>query len=235
MSIFDKPQRLLNQAIFDENEKVLPNVKQHIMKLLISFFPEDKIHSVVFQGSNTTHQYAPDSDIDVQIMATKNEEFDTWHPAFKNFNKVEHLLPGTKHPINFFFIEYIPPEKIVRGWERSLGAYDLLVDEWLKKSTPYAKIKDPEVEYASEIAYVKMMMVMIEGEIDAVRTAIEKKDRERAMMGLDNLQKFFRQIDNDSKDSYRWGAGIPNKEEDHVILKLLSKGPYGDLLKDLIG
>jgi hypothetical protein len=235
MSIFDKPQRILNPNIFDESEKVYPEVKDHIIKLLFSFYPEDKMYGLVFQGSNTTHQYTDESDIDVQVMGTNKEEFDTWHEPFKKFNATNHFLPGTKHPINFFFIEYIPPEKIIRGWERSLGAYDLLSDKWLKRPRSYDQIKDPEVEFAREIAYVKMMMVMIEGEVDAVRTAIRIGDKERALMGLGNLQKFFRKVDEDSKDSYRWGGGTPNKEEDHVILKLLSKGPYGDLLKDLIG
>ena len=233
MGILDPPRHVLNPYIF-ENETVRPEVKEWIFDHLSTFFPLTKLYNAVMQGSNVTLQYSDDSDIDVQIMSTKEEEFDKWHPLFKEFNRQEVLLPGTNHPLQFFFIEYIPPDKITRGWERSLGAYDLMTDRWLKRPTPYDKIKDPEVEYASEIAYVKMMMIMIESEIDSVRTAIRNKDYDKALTSLKTLQRFFKRIDEDSKDAYRWGAGTPNKEEDHVIFKLLSRGPYGKLLKDLV-
>jgi hypothetical protein len=234
MGIFDQPRRQLNPMIFSPDEKVLPEVKSYILELLSSFFPQDKLYSLVLQGSNTTHQYSGDSDVDVQVMATKTEDFDTWHPVFKQFNKTDHFLPGTVHPVNFFFVEYVDPTKIIRGWQRSLGAYDLLSDQWLKRPTPFEKILDPEIEYAAEISYVNMLMKMIESEVHAIRQAVADGDQSKALSSLRTLQRFFRHIDEESKSSYRWGGGIPNKEEDHVIYKLLRRGPYGKLLEDLI-
>lgn len=233
MGIFDQPQRILSPSIF-EGDRVRPEVKDYIIGLLSTIFPPEKVYSLVLQGSITTYQYTYESDIDVQVMALKSEEFNNWHPIFKAFNRANHFLPGTAHPIHFFFVEYFPSDKMIRGWERSLGAYDLLEDKWLKRPTPFDKILDPEIEYASQIAYVNMLLKMIESEIHSIRVAIDTGDRDKALASLRTLQKFFKNVDQESKDMYRWGGGIPNKQEDHVIYKLLTRGPYGKLLEDLI-
>jgi hypothetical protein len=188
----------------------------------------------VLLGSNVTHQYNERSDIDVNVMAIKGESFDDWHKIFKDFNNRPNLLPGTEHPINFYFQEYVSPSKL-EGWDNSLGAYDIMFNKWLKHPAHFERIGDPKETYAQEITYVSMMMRMVESEVHAIRQAIKINDEPKALNSLKVLQRFFKQLDQKRKDSFRYSGGSPSTRVDNLIFKMIQHGPYGDLLEDLIG
>jgi hypothetical protein len=253
MSIFDQPKPYLDPDIFDQNQIVKPEVKQFILNVLKEIFPPELLYRLIMIGSNTTYQYASDSDIDVNVQGAPGETADKWHPIFKEFNNLNHLLPGTDHPVNFYFQEYVAPddEGYLKGpdgpaapnvneeqftWRNSLGAYDLLANTWLKRPKPFNEIGDPNVTYAVEIAYVQMLMQMVQSEIDAVKQAIAVGDRARALMGLRDLQIFFHKVDDDRKTTFKYGTGFsPSLEDYNLVYKLFEHSVYGKFLQDLIG
>ena len=232
MSIFDAPRVFLNPAIFDKSETMLPHVADHIQHLLEQIYPLGKVNLLAMIGSNVTHQYDEDSDIDVNLVGVKGESYDQWHTIFKEFNKQEHYLPGTNHCINFFFQEYVPTR--TDSWRNALGAYDIILGQWIKHPKPYKEIGAPEDTYANEIAYVKLMMNMVNAEVHAIKVALAQGDRDKAYYSLQTLQQFMKKIDTDRKTAYRYGGGSPSSSENNLIYKLVTEGEYGDLLEDLI-
>ncbi len=255
MSIFDQPKPYLDPDIFDKSEIVKPEVKQYIVNLLKEIFPSESVYRMIMIGSNTTYQYAVDSDIDVNVQGAPGETADKWHTIFKAFNNQNHLLPGTQHPVNYFFQEYAAPNRLgyIQGedglgrnpevsknteltWANSLGAYDLLTDTWLKRPRPFEEIGDPNKTYAVEIAHVQMLMQMVQSEIDAVKQAIAAGDKARALMGLRDLQIFFHTVDVDRKATFQYGTGFsPSLEDYNLVYKLFEHSVYGKFLQDLVG
>lgn len=234
MSIFATPHPTLNPAIFDKNNFLLSDAKEFIQHLLQKIYPLGKVYRLTMMGSNVTHQYDDTSDIDINVMGLKGEAYDDWHTIFKEFNDRNNLLPGTPHPINFFFQEYIPPQESV-SWKNSLGAYDITTDQWIKRPKPFEEIGDPSDSYANEIAYVKLMMGMVESEVHAIKTSVANHDSDGALQALKNLQRFMKKIDDDRKSAYRYGGGSPSSSENNLIYKLIEHSEYGNLLQDLIG
>lgn len=234
MSLFDPPRPTLNPAIFDKTEIMLPGVKAYVHELLSKIYPADKVYRLTLMGSNVSHQYSFDSDIDINVVGVKGETFEFWHKIFKDFNNTPNLLPGTHHPINFFFQEYFP-QVDPYAWRNSVGGYDIIMDRWIKRPKPFDEIGDPQDTYASEIAYVRMIMKMVDSEMHAIRTAIKIGDREKALQSLKTLQQFIKKIEADRKTAYEFGGGSPSASESNLIYKLIEHGKYGDLLKDLIG
>jgi len=234
MSLFDPPRPTLNPIIFGKDEVMLPGVKAYLISLLSQIYPETKIYRLTLMGSNVSHQYAPTSDIDINVVGVKGESYDTWHSIFKQFNNTPNYLPGTEHPINFFFQEYFP-QVDPYAWRNSVGGYDIIMDKWIKRPKPFDQIGDPADTYAAEIAYVKMMMGMVESELHAIRVAIQGGDREKALTSLKTLQQFMKKIEEDRKTAYRYGGGSPSSSESNLIYKLIEHGKYGEILKDLIG
>jgi hypothetical protein len=233
MSLFDIPRIWLNPAIFDRSEIMHPHVLNYLQALLTEFFPLGKVSELALIGSNVTHQYDEDSDLDISLVATKGETSDQWHSIFKEWNQQNHYLPGTEHVITYYFHEYMPTRS--DSWKNSMGAYDLLRNQWIKRPRDYKDIGDPEALYANEKAYVKLMMNMVNGEVHAIKVALAQGDRDKAYYSLQTLQQFMKKIDTDRKTSYQYGGGSPSSSENNLIYKLVTEGEYGDLLKDLIG
>jgi hypothetical protein len=234
MSLFDLPRPTLNPAIFSKDEIMLPQVKSYLINLLGHIYPEDHIYRLTLLGSNVSHQYDSTSDIDVNVVGVKGQSYDFWHKTFKDFNNTPNLLPGTSHPINFFFQEYFPTQDAY-AWRNSVGGYDIIMDRWIKRPKPFNEIGDPTDTYAEQIAYVKLMLKMVESEVHAIRVAIHQGDKAKALTSLKTLQQFMKKVDADRKTAYEYGGGTPSASENNLIYKLIEHGKFGDILKDLIG
>jgi hypothetical protein len=230
MSLFDSPKPFLNPKIWTPEKKVRPEVREFIFSLIQTVLPMDKIFAMDLLGSNVGYQYGDTSDIDVNVVARKGESFDQWHKTFKIFNKKEHLLPGTKHPVNFFFQEYDPN----RNWENSLGAYDLIGDRWVKNPIPFDEIGDPETKYEREIAYGKMILQMIETQVSRAKEANARGDKDTARRIYTELAILFKQIEDNRKTAYRYGTGTPALQEYNIMYKLIDSSMYNDLFKKLV-
>jgi hypothetical protein len=171
-----------------------------------------------------------DSDIDINVIARKGEDFEKWHSIFKKFNLRNNCLPGTHNPINFFFQEYTPED----DWANSLGSYDILQNVWTKLPIPFEKIGDPEKKYEREIAYGNMILKVIETKEDLAQEALSRGDQDTADRIHSDLAIYFKQVEDGRKAAYKFGVGTPALQEWNIIYKIIEHSKYGDLFARLI-
>ena len=116
-SIIDIPRRTYAPAVFDEadtdNPKIKPSVKRQIDIQLKEFEQDYPIIKTGLIGSILTKKYRNDADLDINILfdvpADKQDEERTRlskkYLSVSNPDNIQgKLIPGTKHPINFYFI-----------------------------------------------------------------------------------------------------------------------------------
>lgn len=225
MSLFDKPQTTLNPIFWHtdiKHPRPQPQFREYIRTLLYKIFPKEKIAAMVFIGSNIGYQYSSTSDIDIHVEGIVNETYDTWHTVFKDFNDTPNYYPGTQHQINFFFTEYRPGPP---DWENSLGAYDLINDEWLKKPIPpeiimeIAKRKEPVIRFA------EMYIRSIKKEIKSLSLSSETDDQQTTRYHLHNIYRLFKKLDEDRKTSYSIGSGSKALQDPNIIFKFVEHDP----------
>lgn len=227
MSLFDNPKQTLNPKIFDVTTKImLPNVKSYLMSKYTDIYPAVKMYRLVLLGSNVSYVWSEKSDIDINLMGTKGEDFDAWHKIFKKFNHQLNYLPGTKMPINYFFQEYVAET----DWENSLGAYDIPTDTWLKKPIPPDKWGDPEQRFEREIANAKFLMSLLESEVINLKTAYDNRDERQITNSVANLRYFFQNLDDNRHLNYQYSIN-PALQEFNIIYKYIENSPYKTLLE----
>jgi len=116
-SIIDIPRRTYAKAVFDDadtpNPKIKPSVVVLINKQLEEFESEYPVLKVSLIGSILTKRYRNDADLDLNVLfdvpADKQEEERTrlskkYLSASNPDNIQGKLIPGSKHPINYYFI-----------------------------------------------------------------------------------------------------------------------------------
>lgn len=229
MSLFDKPKPVLNPILWTPEQTLRPEAKGLFFNLLSKIFPLNKIQAMVMIGSSVGYQYSETSDIDINVMAVKGEDYDKWHEIFKTFYD-KNLYPGTQHMINFFFQEYAEGE----DWNNSLGAYDILHGIWLKRPIPYDKIKDPYKKYEKELSYGHMLLSMIDSEVEAIRRSVAAGNQLDVDNRIQRLADIFSKIDLDRKTAYRYHTGTPALQENNILYKLISDSKYKDLFHELV-
>lgn len=242
-SLFDPVQKQLLPFIWD-GYTMRPGISETIIAHLKTFFPMNKVESVVLIGSSTTYQYNDESDIDVQVTGVEGESVEKWKEVFRPHNQGNYYFPGTRHPLNFFFREHIG-RHYGAAYENAQGAYDLQQHVWLKKPIPPNVIKDPTVKYDTLIQYSNIYADSIGYYVRALARAFRDiksypKDSERYHELQDQIKKYtaellykYQELDQAKKLTYRYGIGTPSYQENTIIYKYITHGPYGHLLKVL--
>ena len=116
-SIIDIPRRTYAKGVFDEadtnNPKIKASVKALIDKQIEMFEEEYPVVKIGLIGSILTKRYREDADLDINVLfdvpIEKREEERTRlsqkYLSAKNPDNIQgKLIPGTKHPINYYFI-----------------------------------------------------------------------------------------------------------------------------------
>lgn len=230
MSLFDTPKPFLNPELWNPDKSLKPERKTQILDILSKVFPLGKVYSATMIGSSVGYQYSDTSDVDVNVVARRGETFDYWHLIFKKYNRQNNYLPGTKHPVNFFFQEYTADS----DWSNSLGAYDLFLDKWVKNPMDFSKIGDPEEKFEREIAYGKMMLAMVDSQVSRGKEAKLRGDTEGAHRIYTELAIFFKSVDENRKTAYRFGTGTPALQEYNIMYKLIEASPHAELFHKLV-
>jgi hypothetical protein len=139
----------LNPALFDEEAKLRPEVKEKINEIVDEFLKEFaevevilEVQDIILTGSNASYNYTKNSDLDIHIVADTSKIEDTLklhkviYDAYKSsFNK--------KFEIE---LNSVPVELYVEIQDTPLvsnGIYSVLNDEWVKEPT---KEDIPEVD-----------------------------------------------------------------------------------------
>ena len=116
-SIIDIPRSTYAPMVFDSADTSNPKIKQSVMDMLDKqmkeFEKEYPILKYTLIGSILTKRYRNDADLDINILFDIPEEdreeertkLSKQYLSAKNPNNIQgKLIPGTKHPVNYYFI-----------------------------------------------------------------------------------------------------------------------------------
>jgi len=115
-SIIDIPRRTYAPAVFDDADTKNPKIKSSVLKLInnqVKDFKEYPVLKIALIGSILTKRYRNDADLDINILfdVPKEKQEDERvslslkYLSAKNPDNIQGKeIPGTKHPINFYFI-----------------------------------------------------------------------------------------------------------------------------------
>ena len=116
-SIIDIPRTTYAPAVFDDADTKNPKIKSSVLKLIndqIKDFKKDyPVIKIALIGSILTKRYRNDADLDINVLfdVPKEKQEDERvslsqkYLSAKNPDNIQGKeIPGTKHPINFYFI-----------------------------------------------------------------------------------------------------------------------------------
>ena len=209
-SIIDIPRRTYAKGVFDEadtnNPKIKASVKALIDKQIEMFEEEYPVVKIGLIGSILTKRYREDADLDINVLfdvpVEKREEERTRlsqkYLSAKNPNSIQgKLIPGTKHPINYYFITDM---KTYNDQEKKADAvFDIEDNKFIKR---------PEDFTFDKSMYMKDFERKVQ-EIDVVKGELKRDIIDyRELEGLTsddvlNLQELINEKLDEIEDSIR--------------------------------
>ena len=116
-SIIDIPRRTYAPGVFDDEDTNSPKIKDSVLRLITKQFQEFETEYPILKysliGSILTKRYRNDADLDINVLFDVPEEkrdderlrLSKKYLASSNPDNIQgKLIPGTKHPINYYFI-----------------------------------------------------------------------------------------------------------------------------------
>ena len=116
-SIIDIPRRTYAPGVFDDEDTDNPKIKDSVLRIITKQFEEFESEYPIIKysliGSILTKRYRNDADLDINVLfdvpEDKREEerlrLSKKYLASSNPDNIQgKLIPGTKHPINYYFI-----------------------------------------------------------------------------------------------------------------------------------
>ena len=116
-SIIDIPRRTFAPAVFDDEDTNNPKIKDSVLRLITEQFKEFETEYPILKysliGSILTKRYRNDADLDINVLfdVPEDKQEDERLRLSKQFLSAKNpdniqgkLIPGTKHPINYYFI-----------------------------------------------------------------------------------------------------------------------------------
>ena len=183
----------LNPLLFDENNKLKPNIKNQLEIITDDFIeymgiPDLAVEDVIITGSNVAFTYTPHSDIDLHLLVdfAKLPESDVYKELF---NAKKSLYNDTYE----ITIRDIPVELYVQDTAQShtsLGEYSLMQDKFTRIPSKQRANLD---EISAEHKFERLEQLAIEGlkskDIEKVNNVLSIIKRYR-QAGLDNKGEF---------------------------------------------
>ena len=116
-SIIDIPRRTYAPGVFDDEDTDNPKIKDSVLRIITKQFEEFESEYPIIKysliGSILTKRYRNDADLDINVLFDVPEEkqeeerlrLSKKYLASSNPDNIQgKLIPGTKHPINYYFI-----------------------------------------------------------------------------------------------------------------------------------
>jgi len=116
-SIIDIPRRTYAPGVFDDEDTNNPKIKDSVLRLITQQFEDFETEYPILKysliGSILTKRYRNDADLDINVLFDVPEEkreeerlrLSKKYLSAKNPDSIQgKLIPGTKHPINYYFI-----------------------------------------------------------------------------------------------------------------------------------
>ena len=258
-SIIDIPRRTYAPGVFDEadtsNPKIKPSVKKLIDDQLKEFEKEYPIIKAGLIGSILTKRYRNDADLDINVLfdvpkEKQEEERLKLSKQFLSSTNPDNIqgkeIPGTKHPINFYFLTsketYDDQEK------KADAVFDVENNKFIKRPEDF--VFDPSL-YVKEFERKVQELDVIKGELkrDIIDYDELKELNPNDVLDLqDKINDKLEEIENDIEDVIKVGTmvdaerraafdtdmspdeirqfGIKNRLPKNVIYKMLEKYHY---------
>ncbi len=258
-SIIDIPRRTYAQGVFDEADTKNPKLKSEIIGMIMKQFTEFKKEYPILDysliGSILTKRYRDDADLDINVLfdvpKEKQEEerirLSKKFLSAKNPDNIQgKLIPGTKHPINFYFIT---DKKTYDDQNKKADAvFDIGKNKFIKRPDDFTF--DPDL-YVKDFERKVQELDVIKGELK--RDIIDYEElkgltpndvldiQDRVNSKLEEIEDDIQQIIKigDNVDVERRAAfdtdmspdeirqyGIKNRLPKNVIYKMLEKYHY---------
>jgi len=258
-SIIDIPRRTYAPAVFDDadtkNPKIKPSVKKLIDTQLKEFEKEYPIIKTALIGSILTKRYRNDADLDINVLfdVPKEKQEDERvrlsqkYLSAKNPDNIQGKeIPGTKHPINFYFIT---DQKTYDDQNKKADAvFDIENNKFIKRPEDFTF--DPSL-YVKEFERKVQELDVIKGELkrDIIDYDELKELQPNDVLDLqDKINEKLEEIEDSIKDIIKIGDtvdaerraafdkdmspdeirqfGIKNRLPKNVIYKMLEKYHY---------
>ena len=262
-SIIDIPRRTYAKGVFDEadtnNPKIKASVKALIDKQIEMFEEEYPVVKIGLIGSILTKRYREDADLDINVLfdvpIEKREEERTRlsqkYLSAKNPDNIQgKLIPGTKHPINYYFITdmktYNDQEKkadavfdiednkfikrpedftfdksmYMRDFERKVQEIDVVKGELKRDIIDYRELEGLTSDD------VLNLQELINEKLDEIEDSIRDIIKIGDGVDADRRAAFDKDMTPDEIRQY----GIKNRLPKNVIYKMLEKYHYSKIL-----
>ena len=258
-SIIDIPRRTYAPGVFDDadtkNPKIKPSVKKLIDTQLKDFEKEYPILKTALIGSILTKRYRNDADLDINVLfdVPKEKQEDERvrlsqkYLSAKNPDNIQGKeIPGTKHPINFYFIT---DQKTYDDQNKKADAvFDIENNKFIKRPEDFTF--DPSL-YVKEFERKVQELDVIKGELkrDIIDYDELKELQPNDILNLqDKINDKLEEIEDGIKDIIKVGDtvdderraafdkdmspdeirqfGIKNRLPKNVIYKMLEKYHY---------
>ena len=258
-AVIDIPRRTYAKGVFDnadtDNPKIKASVKAQIDKQIEEFEKEYPVVKIGLIGSILTKRYRDDADLDINVLfdvpVEKREDerlrLSQKYLSAKNPDNIQgKLIPGTKHPINFYFITDM---KTYNDQEKKADAvFDIEDNKFIKRPEeftfdPNLYVKDFEKK-VQEIDVVKGELkrdIIDYRELEGLTNDDVLNLQDKINTKLDEIEDSIRDIIKigDGVDAERRAAfdrdmspdeirqyGIKNRLPKAVIYKMLEKYHY---------
>ena len=258
-SIIDIPRRTFAPAVFDDantdNPKIKPSVKAQIDAQLKEFETEYPVIKTGLIGSILTKRYRNDADLDINVLfdvpVEKQEEervrLSKKYLSASNPDNIQgQLIPGTQHPINFYFItdkktyddqeekadavfdiesnvfvkrpdEFVfDPDLYVREFERKVQELDVVKGELKRDIIDYNELKELTTND------VLNLQEKIKDKLEEIEDSLEDIVKIGDTVDAERRAAFDKDMSPDEIRTY----GVKNRLPKNVIYKMLEKYHY---------
>tara|TARA_Y100000385_G_scaffold61230_1_gene59818 strand:+ start:1544 stop:3781 length:2238 start_codon:yes stop_codon:yes gene_type:complete len=218
-AVIDIPRRTYAKGVFDNadtnNPKIKDSVKSLIDKQIEEFETEYPVVKIGLIGSILTKRYREDADLDINVLfdvpKDKREDerlrLSQKYLSAKNPNNIQgKLIPGTKHPINFYFITDM---KTYQDQEKKADAvFDIEDNEFVKRPEEFTF--DPNL-YVNDFERKVQEIDVVKGELK--RDIIDYRELEDLtsddVLNLqDKINSKLDEIEDSIKDIIKIGDGV---------------------------
>src|SRR6056300_1967606 len=188
--VIDIPRKTYAKGVFDNADTDNPKLKQSVLNMIMKTVKKDfekyaPVVSVMLIGSILTKRYRNDADLDLDLLldvppADRLTMREAINNNLKNINGK--LIPGTKHPINYYV--HTDPQINKEHLQTADGVYDVMKNKFVRK--PIEQSFDPK-QYEADFQKKVKEVDVVKGELQ--RDIIDYKELQALEPSdIENLQ-----------------------------------------------
>ena len=258
-SIIDIPRKTYAPGVFDDNDTDNPKIKTSVLQMISKQFEEFETEYPILKysliGSILTKRYRNDADLDINVLFDVPEEkreeerlrLSKKYLSAASPDSIQgKLIPGTKHPVNYYFITdketyddqnkkadavySIKGQKFIKRPEDFTFDKNLYMKDFQKKVDEIDLIKG---ELKRDIIDYDELKELTPDDIEGLQSKISDKLNE-IEKGIKDIIDIGVEIDTDRRAAFDKDMtpdeiktfGIKNRLPKNVIYKMLEKYHY---------